>query len=161
MDSVREVMTEAAVLLSIHHTHAEAILAGRKTVELRRVPPKNVAGRMLIMYATLPRGAVVGHALIAEVITLSPDALWDLHGREAGVSKRIFSAYFEGVSAASALRLEAPREWPQAIDLHTLRTAYHLDPPQSWRYVDPAVVRSLLSGGAGAREGKSPTTRIG
>ncbi|MDE0040937.1 MAG: ASCH domain-containing protein, partial [Candidatus Poribacteria bacterium] len=63
-------------LISIRPNFAEAILAGKKTVEIRRRIPALQVGTRLWIYATRPLGAIIGTAIVAKIIEGTPTELW-------------------------------------------------------------------------------------
>jgi predicted transcriptional regulator len=94
-----------AALISIKPRYAEAILAGRKTVELRRRVPSLVAGTRLYIYSTLPVGAVVGVVTLADVVRGTPEAIWNEYSAQAEIGKNDYDAYFSGADEAVGLVL--------------------------------------------------------
>ena len=117
-------------IISIHPSHAEAILAGTKTIELRRRVPKLPAGMKLWIYATRPTAAVVGVVTIIEVMRAHPKALWKRHRDGAGVDHDSFKEYFNGSEEGVAILLtSAKRVGPVTIEqLREIRDRFH--PPQ-------------------------------
>jgi predicted transcriptional regulator len=120
----------AEAIISIRPNFAEAILAGDKTVELRRKIPPIVPGTRLWIYATKPVGAVVGSASVDGLIKGTPDEIWDRCGGQAGINREAFDAYFDGTQSAIALTLiDVRRGCPVSIEkLRSVRTGFH--PPQ-------------------------------
>ncbi len=55
------------LFLSIHPRYVEAILDGRKTVELRKRMPRAEIGTQLVIYASMPKCAVVASAVIDRI----------------------------------------------------------------------------------------------
>jgi predicted transcriptional regulator len=124
-------MTEAAdAIISIHPCYADAILAGEKTIELRRRVPKLTSGSRLWIYATRPMGAVIGVVTIREVAKAAPSTIWRRHRSGAGVDHASFKAYFKGAHEAVAILLTAAeRVSPITIEqLRKIRNRFH--PPQ-------------------------------
>lgn len=117
-------------IISIRPKYAEAILRGSKTVELRRRIPKIENGTRLWIYATLPLGAVIGTAIVHEVIRGTPEEIWNLFHTEADVDKDSFDAYYSGAQVALGLMLRnAARCRATSIDqLRKVRCGFH--PPQ-------------------------------
>jgi len=117
-------------IISIHPIYADAILAGKKTIELRRRIPELASGTRLWIYATQPTGAVVGFATIQEVSRAHPKTIWRKHRNGAGVDHDSFKAYFNGTKEAVAILLAvARRVGPITMDqLREIRDSFH--PPQ-------------------------------
>jgi predicted transcriptional regulator len=120
----------ADAIISIHPAYADAILAGKKTIELRRRLPELASGTRLWIYATLPTGAVVGFVTIQDVARAHPTTIWKKHRNGAGVDHASFKAYFNGAKEAVAILLgTARRVAPITIDqLREIRDSFH--PPQ-------------------------------
>jgi predicted transcriptional regulator len=120
----------ADAIISIHRGYANAILAGVKTVELRRRIPNISPGARLWIYATRPIAAIVGFATIEAVDKASPEKIWERHRGRSGVDHAAFQAYFEGAPQAVAILLSAVRQIaPIGIDqLRRIRDEFH--PPQ-------------------------------
>jgi predicted transcriptional regulator len=124
-------VTDAAdAIISIHPGYADAILAGQKTIELRRRIPKLTIGSRLWIYATQPTGAVIGVVTIREVAKASPSTIWKRHRSGAGVDHASYKAYFKGAQEAVAILLTAAeRVGPISIEqLRKIRNRFH--PPQ-------------------------------
>jgi predicted transcriptional regulator len=117
-------------IISIHPNHADAILAGKKTIELRRRVPKLKSGMRLWIYATRPTGAVVGVATIQEVAKAHPTIIWKNHRLGVGIDHASFKAYFNGAQEAVAIVLAAVRHvGPITVEqLREIRDTFH--PPQ-------------------------------
>lgn len=130
------------LLMSIQPRFADAILDGTKTVELRRRPPRDHPG-VVIIYGSGAAKAVLGVAQLKEVHTSTPDDIWKKFGSTAGVTRAEFNEYFEGSETASALELTHPHRSGDDVPLSRLREL-GLEPPQSWRYVEREVATQLL-----------------
>ncbi len=138
-----------ALLLSLRPKYAEAILAGRKTVEVRRRRILATPGTQVVLYATRPTGAVVGLARLRETVMCHPDDAWAMHAASLGISKADFDSYLTGRRTAYLLLLEEVA-CIDPVSLETLRSGSPFQPPQSFRFVsarDPAAIRHLLDGG--------------
>lgn len=132
------------LLISIRPHFADAIIEGRKTVELRRTRPRVVPGSRVILYASSPRMAVVALARVALILEDDPASIWREYREEVGISANVFIDYFRGADTAYGLQLEdvTPLD---PLSLHELR-ALGVEPPQSWRYLDPSLVEQISAG---------------
>jgi len=130
-------------IISIHPAHAEAILAGTKTIELRRRIPNLPCGAKLWIYATRPTAAVVGTATIAKIIRANPKTIWKRHQNGVGVDRHAFEEYFNGSQEAVAIVLVAvKRVSPVAIkQLRNIRDRFH--PPQVMTVLTISEARTL------------------
>lgn len=125
------------VVLSLRPRFAEAILAGAKTVELRRTEPKIVVPTRALLYAASPVRALLGTCIITSVRSTDLAALWQEHGSHAALSYEDFRRYFEGVDVGTALTLTEPRRFSCKVALEDMRAKPRsFRPPQSFAYVD-------------------------
>ena len=130
------------LLLSIHPRYVDLILAGDKTVELRRRRPRIKSGPALI-YATAPRMELVAAFHIERVIVGPLGMLWKSVQDRVGVSRAEFNRYYQGLAAGVGIEIANVREFgPYSLD--ELRTAWEgFHPPQGFRYVDSASLARL------------------
>ncbi|MFC8710325.1 ASCH domain-containing protein [Streptomyces sp. NPDC057197] len=135
---------ERTMLLSVHPRFATAILAGTKTVEVRRQRVAAPPGTPVLLYATAPTMAIVGLARIASVQVASPREIWSASRTEAGISRREYDAYMSGALRASGLSLEAPVAFESPVPLAALRSAGSFHPPQSYRYLTGEDLQKVL-----------------
>jgi predicted transcriptional regulator len=123
------------LLVSIHSHYAELILDGTKTVELRRrFDPATVGSRMLI-YATLPTAAVIGHTLIDNVECLFVEDIWEQHSSRVSVSANAFSRYFTGIDKGFAIHIADPKRYSTPIPLRDMQGKHGLRAPQSYIFL--------------------------
>ncbi|MFG2532492.1 ASCH domain-containing protein [Streptomyces sioyaensis] len=131
------------MLLSVHPRFATAILAGSKTVEVRRQRVAAPPGTTVVLYATAPTMALVGLARIAAVKVGSPREVWRAHRSQTGISRREFDEYMSGATQASGLTLEEPQPFEEPVPLSALRAAGTFHPPQSYRYLKDEALRQV------------------
>jgi predicted transcriptional regulator len=94
----------AAVLMSIHREHVDAILAGTKMWEFRRRTALKVGDRVW-MYATVPTGAVLGWFVIGEVVALNARHPDSRVAREGNSTPAELADYFAGLERGFGLRV--------------------------------------------------------
>src|ERR1700732_3698628 len=95
-------------LVSIRPQYVAKILAGQKTVELRRRFPESVSvGKTVYIYSTSPVRAVVGCAKIEDVQRLPVSDIWKEYADAACISRRDFLDYFRGTKFGFAILLGA------------------------------------------------------
>lgn len=129
--------------LSIHPRWIAEILAGRKSVELRRRAPSVEAGANAVLYSTSPESSVVGHATVLGVVQLPIEALWKRFGKSTSVTRAEFLDYFEGCVTGVAIELGEVARLDRPIDLAAIRRA-GFEPAQGWRYLHGDATRKLL-----------------
>lgn len=129
-------MQRKALFLSVRPAFASRILAGTKTIELRRIRPHIEPGDSVLIYSSSPEMAILGSAEVEEIICGSPADLWKQVKTEAGVSKEEYETYFDGAALAVGIRLRCVQRLNRSIPLQELRVRWPwLRPPQSYRYV--------------------------
>ncbi|MGW5939150.1 ASCH domain-containing protein [Streptomyces celluloflavus] len=138
------------MLLSVHPRFATAILAGTKTVEVRRQRVAAPSGTPVFLYATAPTMALVGMARIASIQVASPREVWSASRRSVGISRREYDDYMSGAAQASGLTLEAPVTFVAPVPLAALRASGSFHPPQSYRYLTGEDLRKMTVAAPGA-----------
>ena len=130
-------------IISIRPEFAHAILAGIKTVELRRRLPTVAAGTRLWIYATRPTAAIVGFVTIKHVNKSRPAAIWRAYRSKTGVDHAAFKAYFNGADRGVAIELgNARRAGPISLaQLRCIRARFH--PPQVLMHLTAEETREL------------------
>jgi len=132
------------VIFSIHPIHAEKILDGTKTVELRRrFAGRLRPGTLALIYSTSPTSALTGSARIQDVQRLAVPDLWKKHHSAACLQKTEFEDYFSGLHSGYAIVLTSPKPLPRPVGLPELRERFGFEPPQSYQYLPPQL-RALV-----------------
>jgi predicted transcriptional regulator/DNA-binding XRE family transcriptional regulator len=132
------------VVLSIHPQYSSRILAGQKTIELRRrFPVSAPKGTLAYIYSTSPVRAMVGRAEIVDVIRRPLDQIWNDYSSDAFISKPDFDAYFSGLDEGVALKFANASPLPRPLDLAELRERFGFEPPQSYLYAKPVLRKAL------------------
>lgn len=133
------------IVLSLKPRFAQAILAGVKTVELRRTVPKIVIPTRALLYAASPVRALLGTCVITSVRSADLAALWHEYGPRSELPYHEFQQYFEGVATGTALTLSEPQALSRPIPLQDLRAKPRgFRPPQSFAYVDTKTGNQLI-----------------
>lgn len=137
-------VVQTMLFLSIHPRHVQAIVEGRKTVELRKRAPRIAAGSQLVIYATTPRCEVVATALVERIEVSTPRELWPNVAKLASVSEHEFKMYYQDVKQAVAIHLAQVNVMEVPIPLSDLRKSWqHFHPPQQYRYLDESQQRTI------------------
>lgn len=123
------------VILSIKPQFATDIIAGHKTIELRRrFASEVVVGSVAFIYASSPVQCMVGYARIADVRYLSVATIWRYYRRQAAISRSAFESYFLGLKRGFAIELADARPLTANIPATVLRDRFGFRAPQSFRY---------------------------
>lgn len=100
--------------MSIRPEFAQAIIEGRKTVEFRKRPVASDVSHVLI-YATMPVGALVGWFAVDGQYTTDPRDLWKKFREDGAISRTRFFEYYSsgslgtGIRVGSVVRFRHPR----------------------------------------------------
>jgi predicted transcriptional regulator len=146
-------MARSAIILSIRPKHAAKIFSGLKTVELRRLRPKNLGnGTLALIYVSSPVRSLAGAFKVTRVIEKPLTDLWKMVQTKAGLTYREFKQYYYGVSRGTAIFFEKVWSFSEPLSLEDLRNELlTFLPPQAFRYVKvhelaaPRIAK-LLSG---------------
>lgn len=137
--------SERALLFSIKPVYAELLLAGTKTVELRRVRPQVEPGSDVLLYASSPAMEMVGTARVEAIDIDSVPAIWARHAPVAGIDRDAYEAYFAGADFAVAVVLFDINRLPRGVPLAELRRRIAgFRPPQSFKYVASAEASAVI-----------------
>lgn len=143
MNLVGPVSETSAAIISIYSDYANAILAGTKTIELRRRVPDLAIGTRLWIYATQPTGAIVGYVTIEKITRAAPGTLWKTHHAGTGIEHGAFKAYFNGSEEGVAIQLVAAHRIA-AITVDQLRGIRDgFRPPQTLTRLTPQEAEAL------------------
>jgi predicted transcriptional regulator len=134
------------LFLSIHPQFVEKIMAGEKTIELRRRRPRSAAGEWIAVYATTPERCLRGIVQIKEVRVGGVRDMWHYSRTQAGVTKQEFESYFYDCEQAVGIVLENAMSYLEPVPLEQLREMWpNFHPPQGFRYLDNEQVRFVNS----------------
>ncbi|MBO6520170.1 MAG: hypothetical protein JJ900_04675 [Rhodospirillales bacterium] len=125
---------EQNILISVEERHTLKMLAGAKTVELRRKPLNIDPGTRVWIYSKLPRGQIHAFATARDVVSGPPAEIWSHYGTMACVSKREFDTYFDDLQTGYAIILEDVAPLSPGLALATIReTVSRFQPPQFFK----------------------------
>jgi len=128
------------VLISIRPDLAEAILAGSKTVELRRSAISDEA-TLFVVYATAPVSAIVGWFESAKIQIDAPNGLWDRYGSLTGIIRSEFDGYFAGAQTGFAIEVKSTTRVEPPVPLADVPAVKRA--PQSFQYLDSAAFTQI------------------
>ncbi len=125
------------VLLSVKPKYAEKILEGEKKYEFRRAIFKNQNIEKVYIYSSSPVSKIVAAFEIEKILKDSPEKIWTLCQKYAGISKKDFFNYFKNSNAAYAIEMENIEVFKKPID--PFNEFKNFKPPQSFYYFDVKV----------------------
>lgn len=146
---------DARVVLSISPYYADSILAGKKTVEIRKRFSRQWIGQRLSIYAAKPSQGIVGEATIGNVQAGTPQEIWDEYGKDTGCDKAEFDRYTENGKEVFAISLAdvTGYERPITLDKMSAILGEKLTPPQSYTtptgnkpWAEAVTIASLMAG---------------
>lgn len=132
------------VVLSIKPVYTERILAGQKTIELRRrFPVAAPRGVLAYIYSSSPVKAMVGTAWIRDVLKLPVEEIWTEFKSKAFIERMSFDEYFDGLDYGYALVFDEVKSFNRPLPLHELREKFGFEPPQSFLYAKHNLRKAL------------------
>ena len=121
------------VTLSIKPKFVKEIFEGRKIFEYRQTIFKE-RGDKVYMYSSSAVCRIVGEFKIKNIITDTPENLWEETKEYSGITRLFFDSYFEGKRIAYALKIEDVVKYSEAI--HPNIIFDHFTAPQSFVYTE-------------------------
>lgn len=128
------------LILAIKPKFLEKILTGEKKVEIRRKFAKKWIGHKISLYASTPIRALVGEALIKNVVKGNPESIWRNLNFEIGCTKEDFDNYTAGADQVYAIILSEVRPYRENLPIsqisHLVNKDKELKPPQSYLAIE-------------------------
>ena len=121
------------VLLSIKPEFAFKIFYGEKRFEFRKVIFKNPDIRTVVVYASSPVQQVIGEFEIDDILSSSPNEIWELTKKYSGISEIYFHEYFENRLVAHAIKIKNTKRYKKPM---SLKDDFNVLPPQSYLYLN-------------------------
>jgi predicted transcriptional regulator len=129
---VAESTRGSVALLAIKPRFAEAIIAGRKTVEFRRtrfsLPPSHV-----VLYASTPVQQIVAYFEVAFIKELTPLGLWRQFRNSGAIEYPEFVEYYR--DARTGIAIVVGNVWTLRAPVSLHRLDVRAKAPQSFRYL--------------------------
>lgn len=124
------------IIISIKPEHARNIIAGHKTVELRRrFADDSTIGRWMLIYSSSPERAIIGAAQIKNVRRMTVEGLWRTFRGQICIPRSSFLNYFNGASEGVGVVVGLVISFDTAITAFELRERFSFSPPQSYLYI--------------------------
>jgi len=121
------------VLLSVKPKYAEKILEGDKKYEFRRAIFKKPNIEKVYIYSSSPVSKIVAAFEIEKILKDSPEKIWRLCQKYAGISKKDFFDYFKNSEMAFAIEIGNVDSFKEHID--PFKIIENFKPPQSFYYL--------------------------
>lgn len=127
------------ILLSIKPEFALRIFSGEKTFEFRKAVHQQPGVSIAAVYASKPIGMIIGEFEILDILSATPDALWEKTQHGAGISREFFFEYFNERQVAYAFKVGAVHQFELPIEPRCIIKDF--TPPQSYMYVNDHLGR--------------------
>jgi len=139
------------LMMSIKPKYADKILDGSKTIELRKVRPRNAgSGDLVVVYASSPKKSLVGLFEIADIMKSDPKELWRQARDRAGVEKKEFEDYFTGTRDAYGISIGKTWWLKSEVSLSDLKKLMpSFTVPQSFCYLSEDKFKLIVDKGGG------------
>lgn len=120
------------VIISIKPEYAYKIFDGIKRVEFRKRIFKNDMIKTVVVYASSPIQKIIGEFEIDDILSLSPQNLWEVTKEVSGITEDFFFEYFRSKDIAYGIRIKKLKRYdtPLCIKKH-----FKMTPPQSYAYI--------------------------
>ena len=92
------------MILPIYPEYIDLIIKGKKKYEFRKFTCRKEV-KTILLYATHPIKAIVGEAKILDIIKNTPENVWKITKKFAGMSKEDFDVYYRDKNVAIAYEL--------------------------------------------------------
>ncbi|HEX7413027.1 MAG TPA: hypothetical protein VF411_03195 [Bacteroidia bacterium] len=119
------------VLLSIKPKYANAIMAGVKLVEFRKLTFKKEIERVYL-YSSSPEQRIIGYFTIEDIISDTPVRLWKKYSSVGSISQEDFFEYFSEKEIGYSIKIKAVSKFKKSIDPKTIFENFVA--PQSYMY---------------------------
>ena len=125
------------LLISLHPRHSKNILAGFKTIELRKKFPEDV--KRVFFYETTPTQAIVGCFAVKETRLLKPIEWCSFH-YELRLTHDEIKNYLKDKEGIGVFVENVQRTW--YVNLERMKEA-NINPPQSYIYLSDEMIEKL------------------
>lgn len=121
------------VLLSIKPKYANAILAGQKLVEFRKLTFKKEIERVYI-YSSAPEQRIIGYFTIADIVSDTPEELWKQFSSVGSISEEDFFDYFADKEIGYSIKIKSVNKFRKSKNPKDIFKNFV--PPQSYMYCE-------------------------
>lgn len=119
-------------ILSIKPKYVQNIIAGTKKFEFRK-QPLNPAIKQVYIYSSAPQKRIIGYFEVKQIVSDTPENLWERFRKSAGISEDEFFAYYDGRSRGYAISIKNLTVLKKPINPYKYFKKF--TPPQSFMYM--------------------------
>jgi predicted transcriptional regulator len=124
------------MILSIKPVYANAILSGQKKVEFRKTLFKQKVKKVYI-YSSAPEQRIIGYFTIEQIISGSPEFLWESFSPIGSIDEDSFFEYFAEKEVGFSIKIEKVNRFRKSIDPKSIIKGFV--PPQSYMYYEEEI----------------------
>jgi len=128
------------IVLAIKPKYAKKIYSGEKQFELRRKLPHSLINHVYL-YESRPVKKITGCLTLKQVVTGSPDKVWQICAATCGLDKSAFELYCGARQVIYALEISYATKFAEPLDPYTVFPRFV--PPQNFIYPPTALVNNL------------------
>lgn len=139
--------TKRKVLMSIKPKYVDEILDKKKLFEFRRSVFDAGNVEKVVIYASSPVKKIVAEFDVADIMSGSPESIWNKCRSHAGIDRESFMQYFSDKDTAFSIVIDNLRVYDTPINPYEQIDGFR--PPQSYMFVN-AKLESVLSGSLSA-----------
>lgn len=121
------------VLLSIKPKYANAILAGEKLVEFRKLVFKKEIERVYI-YSSAPEQMIIGYFTIEDIVADTPEELWRQFREVGSIEEEDFFEYFANKEIGYSIKIKSVNRFRKSKNPKEIFENFV--PPQSYMYCE-------------------------
>ena len=143
------------LMMSVQPHYLNKIMNGDKVVEIRKKFNPKWTQRRITLYSSSPNKAILGYAIVQNVISNTPEKIWEQYGAELGCSQSEFNQYAGCTDRVFAIKLTEVTPYQSPIYLSQLSKFLNTDlvPPQSYlalkenkNWLNAIAISDLLQG---------------
>ena len=117
------------VLLSIRPNFVDSIIKGQKKYEYRKIIFKKDV-QTVVIYKTTPFCKIIGEFEIEDILSDTPDKIWQITQEFSGINKQFYDEYFYNRKIAYAIKIGKIKQY----ELEPKKIMQQFKAPQSFMY---------------------------
>lgn len=90
----------------------------------------------VLIYSSSPEKAILGTMRVRRLVRSNIPEIWRDYSQRIGISQAELTEYLDGARECSVLELDTPDVWSHSVELDELRRQLHIEPAQSFRYLN-------------------------
>lgn len=127
-------MDRQHILISLEPRHAQSMLSGNKSIELRRRAIGVEPGSIIWIYSKRPCGEVVAFVEVVAIHSAPLQSIWRRYGARAAITREEFFEYFSSRAVAHAIEVHNVKRLKNPVTLERLRMVEDdFRPPQFFK----------------------------